>query len=111
MFAVNMFLERPVATTSCTTWSPTFEQDRTIALAPGQLDDAGRHTRADGSGATTWRPNGTAPTSPSPTTGAGPQEFRDTVGVPVFGEDFIEAVVGDAGPHRDKTRLTAKARP
>jgi len=69
-----------------------FEEDRTIAWMPGQLDEAGRH----GPGGWWWRydltPNGanTDVTLTYDWSGTS-QEFRDAVGVPVFGEDFIEA--------------------
>jgi hypothetical protein len=91
MFAVNMFLEQAGGHYVTHNLVTEFDQDRTIAWLPGQLDEAGNH----GPGGWSWRYDLTP-------TGAGTdvtltydwsgtsQEFRDTVGVPVFGEDFIE---------------------
>ena len=91
MFAVNMFLEQAGGHYVMHNLVTEFEQDRTIGWLPGQLDEAGKH----GPGGWWWRYDLTP-------AGAGTdvtltydwsdtmQEFRDTIGVPVFGEDFIE---------------------
>jgi hypothetical protein len=92
MFAVNMFLEQAGGHYVMHNLVTEFEQDRTIAWLPGQLDESGKH----GPGGWWWRydltPNGagTDVTLTYDWSGTS-QEFRDTVGVPVFGEDFIEA--------------------
>jgi hypothetical protein len=92
MFAVNMFLERAGGHYVMHNLVTVFEQDRTIAWLPGQLDEAGEH----GPGGWWWRydltPNGagTDVTLTYDWSGTS-QEFRDTIGAPVFGEDFIEA--------------------
>ena len=92
MFAVNMFLEQAGGHYVMHNVVTEFEQDRTIAWLPGQLDEAGNH----GPGGWCWRydlkPNGegTDVTLTYDWSGTS-QEFRDTVGVPVFGEDFIKA--------------------
>ncbi len=91
MFGVNMFLEQAGGHYVMHNLVTNFEQDRTIAWLPGQLDEAGKH----GPGGWWWRydltPNGegtdvTITYDWSDTE----QEFRDTIGVPVFGPDFIE---------------------
>ena len=56
MFAVNMFLEQAGGDYVMHNVVTDFEKDRTVAWLPGQLDAAGRHSPADGSGVTTWRP-------------------------------------------------------
>jgi hypothetical protein len=92
MFAVNMFLERAGGHYVMHNLVTEFEQDRTIAWLPGQLDEAGKHSP----GGWWWRydltPNGagTDVTLTYDWSGSS-QEFRDSVGVPVLGEDFIEA--------------------
>ena len=92
MFAVNMFLEQAGGHYVMHNLVTEFEQDRTIAWLPGQLDEAGNH----GPGGWCWRydlkPNGegTDVTLTYDWSGTS-QEFRDAVGVPVFGQDFIEA--------------------
>jgi hypothetical protein len=92
MFAVNMFLEQAGGHYVMHNLVTEFELDRTIAWLPGQLDEAGNH----GPGGWCWRydlkPNGagTDVTLTYDWSGTS-QEFRDTVAVPVFGEDFIEA--------------------
>ena len=92
MFAMNMFLEQAGGHYVIHNLVTDFEPDRTIGWLPGQLDEAGEH----GPGGWWWRydlaPNGsdtdvTLTYDWSRTS----QEFRDTVGVPVFGQDFIEA--------------------
>jgi hypothetical protein len=91
MFAVNMFLERAGGHYVMHNVVTKFEKDRTIAWLPGQLDEAGKH----GPGGWWWQydltPNGagTDVTVTYDWSGTS-QEFRDSVGVPVFGEDFIE---------------------
>ena len=91
MFAVNMFLEQAGGHYVMHNLVTEFEQDRTIAWLPGQLDEAGKH----GPGGWWWRydltPNsaGTDVTVTYDWSGTS-QEFRDTVGVPVFGANFIE---------------------
>jgi hypothetical protein len=91
MFAVNMFLEQAGGHYVMHNLVTEFEQDRTIGWLPGQLDEAGKH----GPGGWWWRydltPNvaGTDVTVTYDWSGTS-QEFRDTVGVPVFDEDFIE---------------------
>jgi hypothetical protein len=90
MFAVNMFLDRAGGHYVMHNVVTEFEPNRTIAWLPGQLDDGGQHNP----GGWFWRydltPNGehTDVTMTYDWTGAS-QEFRENVGVPVFGEDFI----------------------
>jgi hypothetical protein len=91
MFAMNMFLEQAGGHYVMHNLVTEFERDRTIAWLPGQLDAEGKHSP----GGWWWRydlsPNGagTDVTVTYDWSGA-TQEFRDTVGVPVFGADFIE---------------------
>ena len=91
MFAVNMFLEQAGGHYVMHNLVTAFDENRTIAWLPGQFDDTGQHSP----GGWTWRydlvPNG-AGTDVTLTYdwSATVQEFRDTIGVPVFGEDFIE---------------------
>jgi len=91
MFAVNMFLEQAGGHYVMHNLVTAFEQDRTIAWLPGQLDDSGRHSP----GGWWWRYDlapagaGTDVTLTYDWSGT-LQDFRDNVGVPVFGEDFIE---------------------
>ena len=92
MFAVNMFLEQAGGHYVMHNVVTEFEQDRTISWLPGQLDESGQH----GPGGWWWRydlaPNGSG-TDVTVTYdwSETEQEFRDTIGVPVFGPDFIEA--------------------
>ena len=91
MFAVNMFLEQAGGHYVMHNVVTEFEPDRTIAWLPGQLDESGNHSP----GGWWWRydlaPNGSG-TDVTLTYdwSKTEQEFRDTVGVPVFGPDFIE---------------------
>jgi hypothetical protein len=91
MFAVNMFLEQAGGHYVMHNLVTEFDQNRTIAWLPGQLDDAGRHSP----GGWAWRYD-LAPTDAGTDVtltydwSATVQDFRDNVGVPVFGEDFIE---------------------
>jgi hypothetical protein len=91
MFAVNMYLDRAGGDYVMHNLVTAFEQDKTIAWLPGQLDESGKHSP----GGWWWRydlaPNGehtdvTMTYDWSETS----QDFRDTVGVPVFESDFIE---------------------
>jgi hypothetical protein len=91
MFAVNMFLEQAGGHYVMHNLVTEFEKDRTIGWLPGQFDESGRHSP----GGWFWRydlaPNGahtdvTLTYDWSGTT----QQFRDQVGVPVFGEQFID---------------------
>ena len=91
MFAVNMFHEEAGGHYVMHNLVTDFEADKTIAWLPGVQDESGKHSP----GGWFWRydlaPNGTgtdvtltydwSDTEP---------EFRDTVGVPVFGPDFID---------------------
>jgi hypothetical protein len=91
MFAMNMFLEQAGGHYVMHNLVTAYDQDRAIAWLPGQLDDEGQHSP----GGWWWRYDLVA-------AGAGTdvtltydwsdtvQDFRDTIGVPVFGEDFIE---------------------
>jgi hypothetical protein len=91
MFAVNMFLEQAGGHYVMHNLVTEFERDKTIAWLPGQLTEDGAH----GPGGWWWRydlrPNGdnTEVTLTYDWSGT-EQEFRDTVGVPVFGVEFIE---------------------
>lgn len=91
MFAVNMYLDRAGGHYVMHNLVTEFDQDRTVAWLPGQLDESGTHSP----GGWWWRydltPNGqdtdvTMTYDWSETS----QEFRDTIGVPVFEPDFIE---------------------
>ncbi|MCW2559160.1 MAG: ATPase [Mycobacterium sp.] len=91
MFAVNMFLEQAGGHYVMHNVVTEFDQDRTIGWLPGQLDESGNHNP----GGWSWRydlaPNGAGTDVTLTYDWSGTvQEFRDTVGVPVFGEDFIE---------------------
>ncbi|MDT5360348.1 MAG: hypothetical protein QOC69_2110 [Mycobacterium sp.] len=92
MFAINMYLEQAGGHYVMHNLVTEFDEDRTIAWLPGQLDDSGTHSP----GGWFWRydlvPNGadTDVTLTYDWSGTG-QEFRDTIGVPVFGDDFIAA--------------------
>ena len=68
-----------------------FNQDRSIAWLPGELDESGRHSP----GGWIWRyelaPNGAGTDVTLTYDWSGtPQEFRETVDMPVFPVDFIE---------------------
>jgi hypothetical protein len=91
MFAMNMFLEQAGGHYVMHNLVTEFEKDRTIGWLPGQFDESGQHSP----GGWFWRydlaPNGantdvTLTYDWSGTT----QQFRDQVGVPVFGEQFID---------------------
>jgi hypothetical protein len=90
MFAVNMFLEQAGGHYVMHNLVTEFDQNRTIAWLPGQLDDAGRHSP----GGWWWRYD-LAPTDAGTDVtltydwSETVQDFRDNVGVPVFGEHFI----------------------
>jgi hypothetical protein len=90
MFAVNMYLAQAGGHYVMHNVVTEFDEDRTIAWLPGQLDDSGQHSP----GGWFWRydltPNGadTDVTLTYDWSGTG-QDFRDNVGVPVFPEDFI----------------------
>jgi hypothetical protein len=91
MFAVNMFLEQAGGDYVMHNVVTEFEKDRTIAWLPGQLDAAGHHSP----GGWFWRydlaRNGASTDVTLTYDWSGTRkEFRDAVGVPVFGEDFIE---------------------
>jgi hypothetical protein len=91
MFAVNMFLERAGGHYVMHNLVTAFDENRTIAWLPGQFDEAGQHSP----GGWTWRydlaPNGAGTDVTLTYDWSGTvQEFRDTIGVPVFGQDFIE---------------------
>ena len=91
MFAVNMYLDLAGGDYVMHNLVTAFEQDKTIAWLPGQLDESGKHSP----GGWWWRydlaPNGenTDVTMTYDWSGTS-QDFRDTVGVPVFEPDFIE---------------------
>jgi hypothetical protein len=91
MFAVNMFLEQAGGHYVMHNLVTEFDQNRTITWLPGQLDESGRHSP----GGWAWRYD-LAPTDAGTDVtltydwSATVQDFRDNVGVPVFGEDFIE---------------------
>jgi hypothetical protein len=91
MFAVNMYLEQAGGHYVMHNLVTEFDEDRTIGWLPGQLDDSGQHCP----GGWTWRydltPNGAGTDVTLTYDWSGTvQEFRDTVGVPVFPEQFIE---------------------
>jgi hypothetical protein len=91
MFAVNMFLEQAGGDYVMHNLVTEFDQDRTIAWLPGQLDESGEHSP----GGWFWRydltPTGTGTDVTLTYDWSGTvQEFRDNVGVPVFEKDFIE---------------------
>jgi hypothetical protein len=91
MFAVNMFLQQAGGHYVVHNLVTEFDQNRTIAWLPGQLDDAGRHSP----GGWWWRYD-LAPTDAGTDVtltydwSETVQHFRDSVAVPMFGEDFIE---------------------
>ena len=94
MFAVNMFLEQAGGHYVMHNVVTEFDQDRSIGWRPGQLDESGNHNP----GGWTWRydlvPSKTSTGSTDVTLtydwSGTVQSFRDNVGVPVFGEQFIE---------------------
>jgi hypothetical protein len=91
MFALNMYLEQAGGHYVMHNLVTEFDQDRTIAWLPGQFDEIGKHSP----GGWSWRydlvPNGAGTDVTLTYDWSGTvQEFRDTIGVPVFGEDFIE---------------------
>ncbi|MGO4442535.1 SRPBCC family protein [Mycobacterium sp. 2YAF39] len=92
MFAVNMFLEQAGGHYVIHNLVTEFERDKTIAWLPGQLTDDGEHSP----GGWWWRYDLAPSASGTEVTmtydwSDTEQQFRDTVGVPVFGQDFIEA--------------------
>jgi hypothetical protein len=92
MFAVNMYLEQAGGHYVMHNVVTEFDEDRTIGWLPGQLDESGHHSP----GGWTWRydltPNGAGTDVTLTYDWSGTvKEFRDTVGVPVFGDDFIAA--------------------
>ena len=91
MFAVNMYLEHAGGHYVMHNLVTEFDEDRTIAWLPGQLDDSGKHSP----GGWFWRydlaPNGADTDVTLTYDWSGTvQEFRDDIGVPVFQEQFIE---------------------
>ena len=91
MFAVNMYLEQAGGHYVMHNVVTEFHEDRSIGWLPGQLDESGNHN----AGGWTWRydlaPNGAGTDVTLTYDWSGTvQEFRDTVGVPVFPEQFIE---------------------
>ncbi|OBC01096.1 ATPase [Mycobacterium sp. 852013-50091_SCH5140682] len=90
IFAINMFLLQAGGHYVIHNLVSEFDRDRTIAWFPGQLDNAGEHKP----GGWWWRydltPNGDATdvTLTYDWTGT-PQSFRDQVGMPPFGKDFL----------------------
>ena len=92
MFAVNMYLDQAGGHYVMHNLVTEFDQDASIGWLPGQLDGAGDHAP----GGWWWRydlaPNGTGTDVTITYDWSGTsQEFRDAVGVPVFGPDFLEA--------------------
>ncbi len=92
MFVMNMFLEFAGGHYVMHNLVTEFEQDRTIAWVPGQLDESGTHRP----GGWSWRydltPNGdgTDVTITYDWTGT-PQSFRDQVGgMPPFPPSYIQ---------------------
>ena len=91
MFALNMYLDLAGGHYVMHNLVTEFEQDRTIAWLPGQLDEAGAHAP----GGWTWRydlaPQGDG-TDVSLTYdwSATPQSFRDEIGgMPPFPEQYL----------------------
>lgn len=90
IFAINMFLPQAGGHYVMHNLVSEFDKDRTIAWLPGRLDEAGKHNP----GGWWWRydlaPNGDATdvTLTYDWTGT-PQSFRDQVGMPPFGKEFI----------------------
>ncbi|MDT7756974.1 MAG: hypothetical protein QOH27_2872 [Mycobacterium sp.] len=92
MFAMNMYLEQIGGDYVMHNLVTDFEPNRTIAWLPGQLDESGQHEP----GGWTWRydlaPSGSSTDVRLTYDWSGTvQAFRDTIGVPVFDADFIEA--------------------
>jgi uncharacterized protein YndB with AHSA1/START domain len=92
MFAMNMYLEQVGGDYVMHNLVTDFEPNRTIAWLPGQLDESGQHEP----GGWTWRydlaPSGSSTDVRLTYDWSGTvQAFRDTIGVPVFDADFIEA--------------------
>jgi hypothetical protein len=92
MFAMNMYLEQIGGDYVMHNLVTAFEPNRTIAWLPGQLDESGQHEP----GGWTWRydlaPSGSSTDVRLTYDWSGTvQAFRDTIGVPVFDADFIEA--------------------
>jgi hypothetical protein len=92
VFAVNMFLPAAGGHYVMHNLVTEFEQDRTIAWLPGQLDEQGHHAP----GGWWWRydlaPNGdqTDVTLTYDWTDT-PQSFRDQIGgMPPFGSEFLD---------------------
>ena len=91
MFAMNMFFE-PGGHYVVHNVVTAFEQNRALAWLPGQLDEAGTHSP----GGWWWRYDLVPTVDGTDVTvtydwSETSQYFRDVVGVPVFGADFIEA--------------------
>jgi len=91
MFAMNMFFE-PAGHYVVHNVVTAFEQNRALAWLPGQLDEAGTHSP----GGWWWRYDLVPTVDGTDVTvtydwSETSQYFRDVVGVPVFGADFIEA--------------------
>jgi hypothetical protein len=91
MFAMNMFFE-PGGHYVVHNVVTAFEQNRTLAWLPGQLDEAGTHSP----GGWWWRYDLVPTVDGTDVTvtydwSETSQYFRDVVGVPVFGADFIDA--------------------
>jgi hypothetical protein len=90
IFAINMFLPQAGGHYVMHNLVSEFDKNRTIAWIPGQLDEAGKHNP----GGWWWRydlaPNGenTDVTLTYDWTGT-PQSFRDQVGMPPFGKEFL----------------------
>lgn len=92
MFAMNMYLEQIGGDYVMHNLVTDFEPNRTIAWLPGQLDESSQHEP----GGWTWRydlaPSGSSTDVRLTYDWSGTvQAFRDTIGVPVFDADFIEA--------------------
>jgi hypothetical protein len=91
MFAMNMFFE-PGGHYVVHNVVTAFEQNRTLAWLPGQLDEAGTHSP----GGWWWRYDLVPTVDGTDVTvtydwSETSKYFRDVVGVPVFGADFIDA--------------------
>jgi hypothetical protein len=91
LFAVNMYLDRAGGDYVMHNLVTAYQEDRIIAWLPGQLDADGTHSP----GGWWWRYD-LAPTDDGTEVtltydwSDTHQEFRDTVGVPVFGPEFID---------------------
>jgi len=91
MFAVNMFLEQAGGHYVMHNLVTAYDENRAIAWLPGQLDDEGQHSP----GGWWWRYDLAPADAGTDVTltydwSETVQDFRDTIGVPVFGEDFIQ---------------------